>query len=228
MTGLAAWEAMAARYTRLTSTGLPNRACCSRTHTARPPSATRRGRPYLPDCGQRRPESMTMGAGGDRRCQTSSRCPNTSPGTGITFWVAARCFITRRGSIHHNNGTIISRKCSMTPGTGPSRRMLFPLRGLAWPKGFPLCGLDNVRTGKRPPANPREFDWGPLDQADLAMGDGQMVTWAKTFMKQDHKKPFFLAAGIFRPASTVVRSQELLRSLSTGERRAAQGSGARS
>lgn len=74
-----------------------------------------------------------------------------------------------------------------------------PVKTLAFPSGFPLCGLENVRTGKRPPLNPREFDWGPLDQDDLAMGDGQMVAWAEQFLEKRHDKPFFLATGIFRP-----------------------------
>jgi hypothetical protein len=47
--------------------------------------------------------------------------------------------------------------------------------------------------------NPREFDWGPFDRDDLVMGDGQMVAWAKQFLRKRHDKPFFLAAGIFRP-----------------------------
>ncbi len=75
----------------------------------------------------------------------------------------------------------------------------FPVRESAWPKGFPLSGLENVRSGKRPPANPREFDWGPFDKLDQEMGDGQVVEWAKRFLAKKHDRPFFLAAGIFRP-----------------------------
>ncbi|MDP6443590.1 MAG: sulfatase, partial [Pirellulaceae bacterium] len=74
-----------------------------------------------------------------------------------------------------------------------------PVKKLAFPEGFPLCRLENVRTGKRPPLNPREFDWGPFDKADLEMGDGRMVAWAKRFLRQRHDKPFFLATGVFRP-----------------------------
>jgi arylsulfatase A-like enzyme len=74
-----------------------------------------------------------------------------------------------------------------------------PVSTSHWPAGFPLCGLENVRTGQRPPANPREFDWGPFQQDDLAMGDGQMVVWARQFLQQSHDRPFFLATGIFRP-----------------------------
>jgi len=74
-----------------------------------------------------------------------------------------------------------------------------PKKGIHWPEGFPLNQIENVRLGKRPPANYREFDWGPLDKADLETGDGQMVTWALDFLKEPHEKPFFLAAGIYRP-----------------------------
>jgi len=72
-------------------------------------------------------------------------------------------------------------------------------KGLHWPDGFPLNGIENVKLGKKPPANYREFDWGPFDKADLEMGDGQIVRWATDFLGRPHNKPFFLAAGIFRP-----------------------------
>jgi len=74
-----------------------------------------------------------------------------------------------------------------------------PKKGLHWPEGFPLNGIENVRKGKKPPANYREFDWGPFDKADLEMGDGQMVQWTVDFLKRTHESPFFLAAGTFRP-----------------------------
>jgi len=74
-----------------------------------------------------------------------------------------------------------------------------PKKGVHWPEGFPLNGIENVKLGKRPPANYREFDWGPFDKPDLEMGDGQMVQWAIDFLERPHDKPFFLAAGIYRP-----------------------------
>ena len=74
-----------------------------------------------------------------------------------------------------------------------------PVRGLNWPEGFPLNRLENVRRGVRPPLNPREFDWGAMDRDDLKMGDGRMVAWAEKFLRKKHDRPFFLAAGIFRP-----------------------------
>lgn len=74
-----------------------------------------------------------------------------------------------------------------------------PVKGIHWPDGFPLNNLPNVRNGKRPPANPKEFDWGPMAKTDSEMGDGQMVDWARKFLRQKHEAPFFLATGIFRP-----------------------------
>lgn len=81
------------------------------------------------------------------------------------------------------------------PGEHQSRK------GIHWPKGFPLNGIENVRTGKRPPMNWREFDWGPLDKDDLDTGDGQLVRWAVEKLKKPAPggRPLFLAAGIFRP-----------------------------
>ncbi len=72
-------------------------------------------------------------------------------------------------------------------------------KGVHWPEHFPLNRIENVKRGKRPPLNYREFDWGPFDKADLEMGDGQMVQWAMDFLAKSHDKPFFLAAGIYRP-----------------------------
>ncbi len=43
------------------------------------------------------------------------------------------------------------------------------------------------------------FDWGPVDEGDEAMGDTQVADWAIEFLSKKHDKPFFLAAGMFRP-----------------------------
>ena len=43
------------------------------------------------------------------------------------------------------------------------------------------------------------FDWGPVDATDGDMGDWQVADWARGKLAKDHDKPFFLAAGIFRP-----------------------------
>ncbi len=68
-----------------------------------------------------------------------------------------------------------------------------------WPEGFPRNGLAAVSRLERPPVNPREFDWGPVDAADAAMGDGQLVEWAAEFLRDPPAAPFFLAVGIYRP-----------------------------
>ena len=69
----------------------------------------------------------------------------------------------------------------------------------AWPPGFPLNGLPEVKAFSRPPQNANEFDWGPLDQRDEEMGDGQLATWVAAFLARPPAQPFFLAAGIYRP-----------------------------
>jgi len=55
----------------------------------------------------------------------------------------------------------------------------------------------------RTPANgiPRtgHFDWGPLDVPDEDMGDMKVTDWAIEYLSKEHKKPFFLAVGLFRP-----------------------------
>ncbi|MCX6934230.1 MAG: sulfatase-like hydrolase/transferase [Verrucomicrobia bacterium] len=69
----------------------------------------------------------------------------------------------------------------------------------AWPPGFPLSQIPAVKAFARPPANPNEFDWGPWDATDEAMGDGQLVEWAVKFLAAPPSRPFFLAPGIYRP-----------------------------
>ena len=73
------------------------------------------------------------------------------------------------------------------------------VRNFRFPEGFPLNGLPSVKNLSRPPRNPREFDWGPFNEADDKTGDGRMVRWAVDFLESRNDQPFFLAAGIFRP-----------------------------
>ena len=73
------------------------------------------------------------------------------------------------------------------------------VKNFAWPDGFPLNGLPEVKSLARPPRNAKEFDWGPLDKPDNEMGDGQMVQWAEKFLADPPREPFFLAAGVYRP-----------------------------
>ncbi len=51
----------------------------------------------------------------------------------------------------------------------------------------------------RRPDHISSFDWGPLDQSELELGDGATVQWAEEFLGRSHDKPFFLAVGLFQP-----------------------------
>jgi hypothetical protein len=44
-----------------------------------------------------------------------------------------------------------------------------------------------------------DFDWAPLDIPDEETGDYQSVDWVIGQLQREHDRPFFLAAGIYRP-----------------------------
>lgn len=58
------------------------------------------------------------------------------------------------------------------------------------PPGHPLAGLVPFR---------HELDWGSLAIAPAEYGDARTVAWAEAFLAREHRRPFFLAAGLFRP-----------------------------
>ena len=58
------------------------------------------------------------------------------------------------------------------------------------PPGHPFNGLKNFQG---------EFDWGVLPIDENAYGDMRAVDFAKRVLTQDHKKPFFLAMGLWHP-----------------------------
>ena len=60
------------------------------------------------------------------------------------------------------------------------------------PADFPSAGIADR-------ASMLTMDWKPLDIDDEEMSDGGAARWSAAFLKQDHKQPFFLACGIFRP-----------------------------
>ena len=45
----------------------------------------------------------------------------------------------------------------------------------------------------------RNFDWAPIDVDDEDMPDYKVSSWAGDYLQTRHDKPFFLAAGMFRP-----------------------------
>ena len=57
------------------------------------------------------------------------------------------------------------------------------------PEETPVNGIPNAR----------HFDWGAVDVDDAAMNDMKVAEWAIDYLKKPHDKPFFLAAGFYRP-----------------------------
>ena len=57
------------------------------------------------------------------------------------------------------------------------------------PENVPVNGIPDTQ----------HFDWGPLNVNDDQMGDTKVADWVIKQLQRHHEKPFFLAAGIFRP-----------------------------
>ncbi len=47
--------------------------------------------------------------------------------------------------------------------------------------------------------NMGHFDWSPLDAPDEQTADYMIADWAATYLRRKRPKPFFLAAGLYRP-----------------------------
>ena len=76
----------------------------------------------------------------------------------------------------------------------------------AWDQRFPEPGVQisdlPVRTGQNfNGLDIWHWDWGAIDLPDELTDDGAVVAWAGDFLKQQQKKPFFLAVGLYRPHS---------------------------
>ncbi|MCP5111481.1 MAG: sulfatase, partial [bacterium] len=74
-------------------------------------------------------------------------------------------------------------------------------RGNGWHDGysFPPDPEPARPVTPMPTVSWRNFDWAPIDVDDEAMPDYKLASWAAEFLGRKHEKPFFLAAGIFRP-----------------------------
>ena len=59
--------------------------------------------------------------------------------------------------------------------------------------------MNGISTIDRPTNQFSTFDWGPVDLADDDMPDGQIARWATERLQRRYDKPFFLAAGFYRP-----------------------------
>jgi arylsulfatase A-like enzyme len=68
-------------------------------------------------------------------------------------------------------------------------------------KPMPDDNFPDVRPANMPPFKYMYgmFDWGPLAIDDEDMGDFKSVSYITEQLKKDHGKPFFLAAGVYRP-----------------------------
>jgi arylsulfatase A-like enzyme len=75
----------------------------------------------------------------------------------------------------------------------------------AWHAYFPSLErqLPDEVTPHERPANGTplsvNFDWSSVSTTDMAMGDGQVVTWSVEQILQDENSPRFNAVGIYRP-----------------------------
>ena len=65
----------------------------------------------------------------------------------------------------------------------------FKRGGDPMPPNRPLNGIPNTA----------HFDWGPVHVSDEDMADTRVTRWAIDYLRQKHDRPFFLAAGPFRP-----------------------------
>ncbi len=76
----------------------------------------------------------------------------------------------------------------------------------AWMRRFPKAGVQIPRLPVQTGQNFNgldiwHWDWGPIPVADEAMDDAQVTAWAADFLREQHKQPFFLAVGLYRPHS---------------------------
>lgn len=81
------------------------------------------------------------------------------------------------GKIYHSN-----------QNEAESWNYYYTTKGYLAPDEFPANGLDRAH-----------FDWSPIDAEDEETSDTMIAEWAGDYLRQEHEKPFFLAAGLYRP-----------------------------
>ena len=83
----------------------------------------------------------------------------------------------------------------------PSWDAYFPSKEKQMPDYQRPPGVEAGQTAAMPkfPNMYGAFDWAPLDITDNETGDSQSVDWIIEQLRRSHDKPFFLAAGIYRP-----------------------------
>ena len=60
--------------------------------------------------------------------------------------------------------------------------------GFLRPEGAPVNGLDSGH-----------FDWSGLDAPDEETADTMLADWAADYLSEEHRRPFYLAVGLYRP-----------------------------
>lgn len=76
----------------------------------------------------------------------------------------------------------------------------FKLREDPYPETH-LNGISNWVGGRDNGPTSQPFDWGPWPEEEQLAPDVQTVDYALRFLQEKHSRPFFFAAGIFRPHS---------------------------
>jgi len=79
----------------------------------------------------------------------------------------------------------------LTEGMDPTRAV--PRLNCTLPMNGGLSLID------RPDMKLNTFDWGPLDVDDSEMPDGEIAEWAVDQLGKVYDRPFFLAAGFYKP-----------------------------
>ena len=95
-----------------------------------------------------------------------------------------------KGALTHAEGAPYAGRSGFgQPGAWDER---FPAKTIQLPMAPVL--IDTHRNGIN-----HHWDWGPIDFKADVTEDGQTSRWAVRQLRADHKKPFFLAVGIYRP-----------------------------
>jgi arylsulfatase A-like enzyme len=99
---------------------------------------------------------------------------------------------------HHNNNAFHD---------DASFHHFFKLQKDPYPEAH-LNGITNWVGGRGGGPTPLVYDWGPWPPDEEQAPDVKTVNYAVQFLQQKHDRPFFFAAGIYRPHSPFFAPQE--------------------
>ena len=95
-----------------------------------------------------------------------------------------------RGALTHAEGAPYAGRSGFGQPEAWDER--FPAKTIQLPMAPVL--IDTHRNGIN-----HHWDWGPIDFKSDVTEDGQASRWAERQLRAEHKRPFFLAVGIYRP-----------------------------